>query len=55
VPLKGTPEDKKKQAFHEFAHGRLHSGKGGPIVKDKKQAIAIALSAARRGGSKRKS
>ena len=54
MPFTGTPEQKKKQAFDEFKANRLHSGKGGPLVKNKKQAIAIALSAARRGGGKKK-
>ena len=31
----------------EYKEGTLHSGKGGPVVKDKKQAIAIALSEAK--------
>ena len=30
----------------EYKEGTLHSGKGGPVVKSKKQAIAIALSEA---------
>src|SRR5215470_14523567 len=31
--------------MHEFKHGALHSGsKTGPVVKNRKQAIAIALS-----------
>lgn len=30
----------------EFKEGTLHSGKGGPVVTDRKQAIAIALSEA---------
>jgi hypothetical protein len=30
----------------EFGRGALHSGKGGPVVKNKKQAIAIAISVA---------
>lgn len=39
---------KKKVAkvMREYKKGKLHSGKGGPIVKDKDQAIAIALSEA---------
>lgn len=53
MPLKGTPEQKKQQVFREYKAGQLHSGKGGPVVKDKKQAVAIALSAARRGGKRR--
>lgn len=35
-------------AMHEFKHGSLHSGKGGPVVTSRKQAIAIGLSAQRR-------
>lgn len=31
----------------EFKDKSLHSGKGGPVVKDPKQAIAIALSEAK--------
>jgi len=30
----------------EYKEGTLHSGKGGPVVKDRKQAIAISLSEA---------
>ena len=32
--------------MHEFKAGSLHSGKGGKVVKNSKQAIAIALSEA---------
>jgi hypothetical protein len=52
MPLVGTPEQKKKQVFKEFKAKNLHSGKGGPIVQNKRQAIAIALSAARKGKGK---
>lgn len=42
-------EDKIKKVMHEYKHGTLHSGsKKGPKVKSKKQAIAIAISEARR-------
>ncbi len=34
----------------DFKAGTLHSGKGGPIVKSKKQAIAIKLSYQRKEG-----
>lgn len=48
------PLTSKKQAFDEFKAGTLHSGKGGPVVKSKKQAVAIALSVGKRSqGSKR--
>ena len=30
--------------MHEFGKGELHSGKGGKVVKNPKQAIAIAIS-----------
>jgi hypothetical protein len=35
-------------AMHEFKAGGLHSGKGGPKVTSRKQAIAIGLSSERR-------
>ena len=36
---------KVQKVMHEFKGGSLHSGsKKGPVVKSKKQAIAIALS-----------
>ncbi len=39
----------------EFKAGDLHSGsKTGPVVNDKKQAIAIAMSEARAAGKKNK-
>jgi len=37
----------------EFKAGELHSGsKTGPMVKSRKQAVAIGLSEARRAGKK---
>jgi hypothetical protein len=54
MPIKGTPAQRKKQVFDEFKAGELHSGKGGPVVRDRKQAIAIALSEAKpKRGSKK--
>lgn len=41
---------KIKKVMHEFGKGQLHSGsKSGPKVTNRKQAIAIALSEARKG------
>jgi hypothetical protein len=43
-------KDKVRKVMHEFKTGQLHSGsKKGPKVKNRKQAIAIALSEARKG------
>lgn len=39
-------QKKVGKVMHEFKTGTLHSGKGGPVVKNRKQAIAIALSEA---------
>jgi hypothetical protein len=40
---------KVKKVMHEWKSGELHSGsKKGPVVKSQKQAIAIALSEARK-------
>lgn len=41
--------DKVHKVMHEYKHGKLHSGsKHGPKVRSRKQAIAIALSEARK-------
>jgi hypothetical protein len=43
------PKDKVKKVMKEFKSGALHSGsKKGPVVKSRKQAIAIALSEAKK-------
>ena len=39
--------------MREFKAGTLHSGKGGPVVKSRKQAIAIALSEGARASKRR--
>lgn len=41
------PSEKAHVVMREFKRGTLHSGSG-QIVKDRKQAIAIALSEARK-------
>ena len=35
------------KVMHEFKTGKLHSGAGGKVVKNPKQAIAIAMSEAK--------
>lgn len=36
------------KVMDEFKKGELHSGKGGPVVKKPKQAIAIAIKIAKK-------
>jgi hypothetical protein len=46
--MKKTKAEKKVgSVMKEFKGGTLHSGKGGPVVKNPRQAIAIALSEAK--------
>ncbi|TMI74253.1 MAG: hypothetical protein E6H09_04855 [Bacteroidetes bacterium] len=45
-------QKKVKRAMHEKKHGKLKSGRSGKKVKSRKQAIAIALSEARKSGAK---
>jgi ribosomal protein L21E len=45
--MKKTKAEKKiSKVMKEYKSGTLHSGKGGKVVKNPKQAIAIALSEA---------
>ena len=46
-------ENKIEKVMHEYKEGKLHSGsKEGSKVKSRKQAVAIALSEARKAGQK---
>ncbi|HXA00844.1 MAG TPA: DUF6496 domain-containing protein [Cytophagaceae bacterium] len=45
-------QEKVKRAMHEMKTGKLKSGPSGESVKNKKQAVAIGLSEARKAGSK---
>ena len=50
---KSKGKAKIKKVMHEFKERTLHSGsKKGPMVSNPKQAIAIALSEARKKGAK---
>jgi ribosomal protein L21E len=43
---KAKGQKKVAKVMKEFKSGTLHSGKKGPVVKSKKQAVAIAMSEA---------
>ena len=43
---------KIERAMHEMKEGKLRSGRSGKKVTERKQAIAIGLSEARRAGGK---
>ena len=45
---KTKAEAKISKVMREYKTGTLHSGKGGPVVKNPKQAVAIALSQSRK-------
>jgi len=45
-------QEEVQEAMHEYKHGKLKSGKSGKKVKNRKQAIAIGLSKARKKGAK---
>lgn len=51
---KAGKEKKMGKVMREFKAGKLHSGKGGPVVKSKKQGLAIALSVSGLGKKKGK-
>jgi hypothetical protein len=45
-------QEQVREAMHEYKHGKLKSGQSGKKVKNRKQAIAIGLSKARKKGAK---
>jgi len=47
--------EKMQKTMHEFKEGDLHSGsKRGPLVRSRKQAIAIGISQGKRYAKKRR-
>jgi len=49
----GKLKNKVHKVMREYASGKLHSGsKKGPVVQNRAQAVAIALSEARKAGQK---
>ena len=54
APSSPRAQAKIEKTMHEFKHGGLHAGsKTGPKVTSRKQAVAIALSQARREGRRK--
>lgn len=52
--MKTKGERKASKVMREYAHGKLHSGsKKGPEVTKRKQAVAIAMSEARKASHKK--
>jgi len=51
MPKKKIKKTKVEKVMHELKEGKLHSGsKKGPVVTNRKQGIAIALSESRKAG-----
>ena len=49
---KSKMQKKVSKVMREYKSGTLHSGKGGPVVKSQKQAVAIAMSEAKQATKK---
>lgn len=47
-----TAKKEVGKAMHEYKEGKLKSGKAGTKVKNRRQAVAIGLSKARKKGGK---
>ena len=47
----GTAKERFRQVMEEYKKKSLHAGKGGPKLRSRKQAVAIALNMERRRGS----
>lgn len=45
-------QEEVHEAMHEYKEGKLKSGKSGKKVTNRKQAVAIGLSKARKKGAK---
>jgi hypothetical protein len=54
MPGKMMGPKKVGKVMKEYKAGKLHSGKGGPVVKSRDQAVAIAMSEAGMAKKKRK-
>jgi ribosomal protein L21E len=48
MDMKDKMQAKVRKVMKEYKAGGLRSGKGGPVVKSQKQAVAIAMSEAER-------
>ena len=46
--------EKMSKVMGEYKDKELHSGKGGPVVKSRQQAIAIAMSEAEQAKKRKK-